>query len=426
MKKFLFFLLVAFLSSTFSFAQNSNDNNASLGGYIWFDENLNGIREDGEHEVREILVYLVKDGISTNEYRKSDINGKYLFDNLEPNHKYFVKVLLPKNYSSFTKSNATEDESRDSDIITTKKEKYEINGVLKEITVGYSEEVTLAPGENYENLDAGMLCKCILEVEKSTNGKDADTRDEAVELKVGDEVTWEYKITNLSVSTFTNIRLRDDIEGEIECPKETLEPAEEMICTKKGIAKKGHYVNVAIVSGKNANGDTIEDRDPSHYIATSNLACLGDFYWYDENLNGIQDKDEYGIIGIQVGLYDENKKLLKTTKTDKEGNYLFCDLEPGNYYVKFELPDTYLFITKNKGSDIKDSDANSDGWSHLIELKDGEKDLTIDAGIYCSCNEYEVTGVKKDLSAISPLLGIVILIVMFLIAFTIKPEKGRK
>ncbi len=30
--------------------------------------------------------------------------------------------------------------------------------------------------------------------------------------------------------------------------------------------------------------------------------CLGDFVWYDKNLNGLQDEGEAGIVGIEVQL----------------------------------------------------------------------------------------------------------------------------
>jgi len=427
MKKILFFLLALFLTSSFSYAQDSNSSDASLGGYIWYDKDLDGIQDYGEHEVRGVRVYLLKDGVETGEYNASDESGTYLFENLEPDHNYSIKVLLPINYKSFTIPNQGDDDSIDSDIIKEQKENVDIDGETKELVVGYSEEIYLKSGDHYRDLDAGMLCRCVawIDVEKSTNGVDADYADDAIEVKVGDEITWEYNITNSSLVTINDIKVVDDQEGEIDCPKDSLAPGEEMLCIKKGIAKEGLYRNVAVVSGTDENGTAVEDEDPSHYIATSNLACLGDFYWYDENLNGIQDKNEYGVVGIKVELYDQNKNLLKTSKTDKDGKYLFCDLEPGNYYVKFDLPNTYLFIPKDRGSDIKDSDADSNGWSHLVELSDGEKDLTIDAGIYCSCQEYEVTGVKRDLSAISPFIGFVILIIMFLIAFTIKPEKTK-
>ena len=430
MKKFILLLLVTFLSSTLSYAKQTSSK-PSLGGYIWYDKDLDGIQDYGEHQIQRVRVELVKDGKNTGLVKYSDKSGNYLFEDLEPNHSYAIRVALPRNYKSFTIPNVGDDDGKDSDIVRfVEREDVDINGTIKKLTVGYSEPITLQENQHIRDLDAGMLCRCIawIDVEKSTNGYDADFDNEAVEVKVGDEITWEYNVSNTSLVEISDIKLVDDKEGEISCPKNILKPNESMICTKKGVAKKGLYRNLAKVTGKDTEGKTVDDEDPSHYIAKSNLACLGDFYWYDENLNGVQDKNEYGIIGIKVELYDENKNLLETTKTDNNGKYLFCGLEPGNYYVKFDLPDTYLFIPKDRGSDIKDSDADDNGWSHLVELSDGEKDLTIDAGIYCSCEEYKVTGKTREVSAssINPALALLLILIMTFIAFTINPDKKKE
>jgi len=426
MKKFILLIIMTLISSTFSYALESSS--SSIGGYIWYDKNLDGLQDYGEHQIQRVRVELVKDGNNTGIVKYSDDNGNYLFDNLEANHKYAIRVALPINYKSFTTPNVGDDDSKDSDIIRVEEEDVDVNGTIKKLVVGYSEEITLSENQNIRDLDAGMLCRCIawIDVEKSTNGVDADYSDEAVEVKVGESITWEYNVSNSSLVKITDIQLTDDKEGVISCPKDSLEAGEYMICTKKGVAQQGLYRNLAKVTGKDTEGNIVEDEDPSHYIAESNLACLGDFYWYDENLNGVQDKDEFGVVGIKVELYDENKNLINSTKTDKSGQYLFCGLEPANYYVKFDLPNTYLFIPKDSGTDVKDSDADNDGWSHLIELEDGEKDLTIDAGIYCSCQEYKVTGETRDIGAISPALAIFLFIIMTLIAFTINPDKKKE
>lgn len=119
--------------------------------------------------------------------------------------------------------------------------------------------------------------------------------------------------------------------------------------------------------------------------ATVNVkASLGDKVWLDANKNGVQDSGESGVAGVTVKLYDCNNNLKDTKTTDANGNYLFADLNPGDYYVKFELPSGYLFTSKDSGSDdAKDSDADiSTGKTTCTTLVAGENDLTWDAGIY--------------------------------------------
>ncbi|MCX8057297.1 MAG: Cys-Gln thioester bond-forming surface protein, partial [Ignavibacteria bacterium] len=85
-------------------------------------------------------------------------------------------------------------------------------------------------------------------------------------------------------------------------------------------------------------------------------ASLGDRVWFDFNENGIQDVGEVGIPNVLVKLFDCSDNLLDSTYTDGNGKYLFSNLQPGNYYVKFELPSGYQFTMKDVGDDNFDSD----------------------------------------------------------------------
>ena len=376
----------------------------AITGYIWYDKDLDGLQDYGEIALQKIRVKLYKDGQDINNTVETDENGIYRFENLEPNHKYYIEVLLPKNYKGFTFKDVGDNDTIDSDV----------DGF------GKSDEIELKEGEIVD-IDAGLLCRCVawIDIEKYTNGEDADYEKDAPVLKVGDSVTWKYVVSNSSSLKVCDIKVIDNQEGEIECPSDCVDPGSEMVCTKEGVVKEGPYKNMATVSGTAENNETVTDEDPSNYVGENNLGCIGNYYWYDENLNGLQDSNEPGIIGIKVELYDENKNLLATTKTDNSGKYLFCNLESGNYYVKFDLPDTYLFTLKDKGSDLIDSDANSDGWSHLIEFDATQNDLTIDAGIYCSCDDYLVhpENYDSDSAFISSKFMLILISILALFAF---------
>jgi choice-of-anchor A domain-containing protein/uncharacterized repeat protein (TIGR01451 family) len=113
-------------------------------------------------------------------------------------------------------------------------------------------------------------------------------------------------------------------------------------------------------------------------------ASLGDKVWLDADKDGIQDSGESGVANVTVKLYDCGDNLISTTTTDASGNYLFDELNPGGYYVKFELPTGYVFTTKDAGSDdALDSDADlSSGKTICTTLTAGQNDLSWDAGIY--------------------------------------------
>lgn len=120
------------------------------------------------------------------------------------------------------------------------------------------------------------------------------------------------------------------------------------------------------------------------YLTCLQKASIGDKVWEDLNKNGIQDAGEPGIENVVVKLFDCNGNLISTTTTNSQGNYLFSNLLPGNYYVQFIPPQGYIFTNQDSGNDdSKDSDANiNTGKTICTILTSGANDLTWDAGLY--------------------------------------------
>ena len=113
------------------------------------------------------------------------------------------------------------------------------------------------------------------------------------------------------------------------------------------------------------------------------LASVGDFVWNDVNMDGIQDTSEYGMADVVVNLYTCEDTMIATTTTDADGAYLFEELEAGEYYIEFELPDGYLFTMMDEGDDEFDSDADPEtGITECFTLEADMPNMTIDAGIY--------------------------------------------
>jgi hypothetical protein len=150
--------------------------------------------------------------------------------------------------------------------------------------------------------------------------------------------------------------------------------------------------------------------------------CIGDYVWYDENLNGVQDSNESGVVGVTVILQDANGNSVTSTrgntihpiKTDATGHYSFCNLTPAvDYQIKFEIPETYLPTLQDQGSDLKDSDADSTG---VIKVTAPTRDnMTYDLGIYCECDDYEAhpdNYKSVDAPALSIFSGVLTLIAL--------------
>ncbi|UCE66425.1 MAG: hypothetical protein JSU85_16565 [Candidatus Zixiibacteriota bacterium] len=113
-------------------------------------------------------------------------------------------------------------------------------------------------------------------------------------------------------------------------------------------------------------------------------ASLGDYVWYDDNMDGIQNTAEAGIAEIVVNLYTCDDTMVANTVTDTDGYYAFDSLDAGDYYLEFELPDGYVFTLMDQGGDDElDSDVNPEsGTTDCFTLTEDQSNMTLDAGMY--------------------------------------------
>ena len=102
-----------------------------------------------------------------------------------------------------------------------------------------------------------------IDIEKATNGVDADTQSPQNLIPVGTAVTWTYVVTNTGNLTLTNVAVTDDVRGLI-CVIGTLAPGASTTCSDSSVAVAGLYVNVGHVRRDSAIGHRT-DSDPSHY-----------------------------------------------------------------------------------------------------------------------------------------------------------------
>lgn len=109
--------------------------NGSIGNYVWYDVNGNGIQDGSESGLAGVTVKLTYPN-STTVIKVTDANGAYLFTNL-PAGTYSVTFTTPSGYVS-SPSNQGVNDATDSD---------PVGGIVS---------VTLAQGQNNTNTDAGF------------------------------------------------------------------------------------------------------------------------------------------------------------------------------------------------------------------------------------------------------------------------------
>src|SRR5690606_17783457 len=71
---------------------------ASLGDFVWIDENANGLQDAGEDPMPDIVVTLFDSTGARIAETITDANGLYLFENLVPG-VYTVAFELPEGYA---------------------------------------------------------------------------------------------------------------------------------------------------------------------------------------------------------------------------------------------------------------------------------------------------------------------------------------
>jgi hypothetical protein len=119
-----------------------------------------------------------------------------------------------------------------------------------------------------------------IRLEKLTNGEDADMPT-GPQIAVGTAVLWTYVVTNTGDTPLTDVRVTDDREVTVTCPKTQLQPAESMTCTASGKAVAGQYENLGTAAGTPTVGPDVTATDPSHYFGgqpTGNQGCTPG-YW---------------------------------------------------------------------------------------------------------------------------------------------------
>lgn len=120
--------------------------------------------------------------------------------------------------------------------------------------------------------------------------------------------------------------------------------------------------------------DPDEPTDPENPDDKKAYVKLSGLVWKDENKNGVKDKDEELLEGIEVALYDVNTNKLYSkdgdilkVRTDDKGIYLFENIPSGKYMVVF-MYDTSKYSATLYQNEGADEYTNSDAVDKKIKL----------------------------------------------------------
>ncbi len=340
---------------------------ASIGDYVWYDTNMNGVQDSGEAAVPDVTVNLYDGSGALQGSDITDTNGIYGFDGLVPGD-YFVEFILPANYMFSPQDSGADDVDSDADT-----------------TTGRTIVTTLEPGENDPSWDAGMF-------ELASIGDYAwyDTNMNGV------QDSGEAAVPDVTVNLYNGsgaLQGSDTTDSSGIYGFDGLVPGDYFV----EFILPANYMFTAQDSGAD-DADSDADTTTGRTIVTTlepgendltwdagmfELASIGDYVWYDTNMNGVQDSGEAAVPDVTVNLYDGSGALQGSDTTDSSGIYGFDSLVPGNYFVEFILPANYMFSPQDSGADDMDSDADpATGSTIMTYLEPGENDPTWDAGMF--------------------------------------------
>ena len=413
-----------------------------VGNLVWADKNGDGVQDAGERGLGgvDVELYCNNNLIDT---AVTDENGYYIFSSdtsktSTDNLRYGITELAKGNTNNCKIVIEEQDALCSLNVSDShiNNDELDNNGQLIDGKVVATIPNTIDAGENNHNIDIGFVpCQvCIGDYVWNDANKNGIQDD-------GEKGIKDVFVTLLNEDGSVNNVVQTDSDGKYEfC---------ELFNGEKYKVQVKLLDTTYVFSPKNQGNDKTKDSNVgsdgksgwitigtdndysidagmhvSSPIIDNGTHCIGSVYWYDKNLNKVLDSGDTRMGGMKVWLYDENKNLIDETITNDNGEYRFCGLNNGNYYVKFQKPDGYLFLPKNQGSNSNaDSDANSNGWSDLITVN-GNDVNHIDAGIYCSCSEGEVKNWEKLKASFSGY--VVVIFILLLISVTFRNNLGEE
>ena len=354
---------------------------------VWDDVNANGIFDQGEVGYTGAMSVTLYAAGSSLPFKNATTaaNGSFKFVDIPPG-AYEIEFKKPTAGSSFTLQNAGNDDLRDSDVDpnTGRAPLTVVSGAdISDITAGITALPSIGPNQVFED-------------------DDGDGIFDAGEKGLPNVLVTLYDSTNSTVATVLT-----DSNGAYSFV--SLIPGTYYI----SVNKDPDFKFSPVVAGGNQISPSVESpllnksppvtleigmNDKTLLVGLYEPANTGNKVWNDLNGDGIQQSNEPGMVDVTVHLYDKNGAQIDSTETDVDGHYIFTDMTPGNYSVKFILPDRFIFTVQAKSSFVivdpthpdnstlyEDVTSDADrvtGMTPFKFIKSGDDHYSFDAGMF--------------------------------------------
>ncbi len=362
---------------------------ATIGDFVWNDQNRNGIQDTGEPGLDGVTVSLLTTaGAAVTDVNGDTLNpvttsggGMYSFTNIRPGTYKLHFTLLPEYI--FTSAMQGANAAKDSNVVPASGDVGNFVLVSNVTINSYDAGMYKAALGDlvWEDLDAdGVqdngepgIAGVTVELVKDNGNGIIGAEDTVTETKITDS-TGRYAFTELDSGSYF-IRMKIP-EGYYATARNIGDDAADSDIDTSGVT--------AIINLTKGQADS------SYDAGLFRTASVGDFTWEDMDANGVQDDSEFGIPGVTVRIRDGagnpvsnvTGDAIDAFTTDISGLYQITGLRPGSYKLQFELPDGYEY-TLATGPAATGSDATAPaGWTANFTLASNQANTEIDGGFY--------------------------------------------
>ena len=378
----------------------------AIGDYTWIDSNKDGIQDANEEVLAGVIVELFNEDGERITSTTTDVNGKYIFDEL-PAGKYKVKFTLTEEQAKlyeFTKQNSGYDSGLDSDAdpLTGWTVDIELNDDNTSLTKNYEDQEYNATQGIDPTWDAGVILRERIEISGEKTWDDKDNQDgkrpESITIKLladgqdfednvkivteDDDWSWTfsdlYKTNPGSTTDIVYTIVELAVEGyssEIDGYNVTnsYTPGKTSVqVTKAWIGKTGQEVIVKLLENGKETGLTLKLNKENNWTGTFtnlDLKSKGKDIVYT-----IEEVLVLGYHSIIRGNQKEGFIVTNVEKTYAIGDYVWIDSNKDGLQDPNEKPleGVIVELYDEKGNKVGETRTNSNGRYVFDELSAGK------------------------------------------------------
>jgi hypothetical protein len=308
---------------------------ATIGNYVWLDEDGDGDQDAGEAGIPNVPVTLTgndEDGNPITLTTYTDANGGYLFDGLPPSDGtgYTITVSPPSGLNQTYDFDATLDDATTVVVLA--------GDEFMDADFGYNWSTTTETNNNTGTGAIGDRVWIDADGDGVQDPGEAGLGGVEVTLYTDDDGDGIYDdVFAITTTDDAGNYIFDNLPADAYVVEVTTPPT--------GYTQTGdpdglsdNKTTSPIILGP---GDVYVNADFG-YNPTGNSSAIGDYVWLDYDADGVQDVGEVGIPGVTValilddgdGVYEPGvDQIIATDITDESGLYLFPGLPAGDYFV---------------------------------------------------------------------------------------------